>query len=70
MTPNLTRSDDDVVDWDEDEFYKEAYESHHNEPNRCTKCYLREFFTIGFVASLDETSAVLREPSQGIHNGI
>ena len=41
--PNLTRSDDDVVDWDEDEFYKEAYESHHDEPNRCTKCYLREF---------------------------
>lgn len=39
----LNRSNDDVIDRNEDKLNKEPYESHNNETNRCTHSYLREF---------------------------
>lgn len=39
----LSRSDDDIVDGDEDELHKEADESHHHESDRRTERHLREF---------------------------
>ena len=40
----LSGTDDYVVDWNKDELHKEANESHHNEPNRCTNSNFREFY--------------------------
>lgn len=39
----LSRSNDDVVDWDEDELHEEANESHHNKSNRRTNSNFGEF---------------------------
>lgn len=39
----LSRSDDDIVDGDEDELHKEADESHHHESDSRTERHLREF---------------------------
>lgn len=36
----LTRSDDDVVDRDENELHEKPYKSHDHETNGCTNCYL------------------------------
>ena len=39
----LTRSNDDVVNWNEDELDEEANESHHHESDGGTNSNLREF---------------------------
>lgn len=41
----LTRSDDDVVDRDENELHEKPYKSHDHETNGCTNCYLRKLYT-------------------------
>ena len=41
----LCRTDDDVVDWNEDQLHEEADESHHYESDRCTEGHFREFCT-------------------------
>ena len=64
----LNRSDDDVVDRNEDELDEEADESHDDESNRGPESHLGEFFAIGLVAALDETNGVLGELSEGIHD--
>jgi len=40
----LRRSNDDVVDWDENELHEESNESHHHKSNRRTHSYFREFW--------------------------
>lgn len=40
----LSRSNDDVVDWDEDELHEEANESHHHKSNRRTNSNFGEFW--------------------------
>ena len=39
------RSDDDVIDGDEDELDEESNESHHHESYRCTHRNLGKFYT-------------------------
>lgn len=43
MNSPLNRSDNYVVDRDEDELNEEPNKSHHHETNRRTNRYLREF---------------------------
>lgn len=66
----LTRSNDDVVDWNKDKLNEKPNESHHNETNRGTNSNLGEFFAIGFVATLNEPNAVFGEFSEWIEDGI
>jgi len=66
----LRRSNDDVVDWDENELHEESNESHHHKSNRRTHSYFREFLAIGFVTALDETNTALSEISERIDCGI
>lgn len=40
-----SRSDDNVVDGDENELDKEAYESHNHESNRSPYSHFREFYS-------------------------
>ena len=40
-SPRLTRSNNNIVDGDEDELDKEANESHHHEADRRTDSHLR-----------------------------
>lgn len=46
-------SDDDVVDWYVDEFYKESDEAHDAETDSGGNCDLLELFTIGFCATFN-----------------
>ena len=57
----LDRSDNYVVDRDEDQLDEKPYEAHHHETYGCAERDLGEFFTIGLVAPLHEADAVLRE---------
>ena len=41
----LSRSDDDVVDGNEDQLDEKPNESHHNKPDGCTQRHLGEFYT-------------------------
>lgn len=66
----LSRANDDVIDGDEDELDEETNKPHHHKSDRNTNSHFREFFLIGFVALLDEASAILGEASQGIDHGV
>lgn len=39
----LTRTNDDIVDRNEDQLHEETDKSHHNETDRRTERHLREF---------------------------
>lgn len=41
----LNRSNDDIVDGDEDQLDEEPDETHHDEPDRCPERDLGEFYT-------------------------
>lgn len=48
-SPYLTRSDNDVVDRNEDKLHEETNKSHDHETNRGTDSYLREFCTQNYT---------------------
>lgn len=39
----LRRTNDDVVDGNEDQFNEKSHESHHHESDRCTERHFRKF---------------------------
>lgn len=66
----LTRSDNNVVNWNKNQLHKKPDESHHNKSDSRAERNLREFFAIWFVTSLDEANTVFRELSQWIEDRI
>lgn len=56
-----------VVDWDMDQFDKEANKSHYCKAYRCCHCNLLELFPVRLGAPFDQPYGVLHELPAGLH---
>jgi len=56
--PYSRSTDEDIVDWDVDQFYHKSYGAHNEEPNTHSLADFDKFATIRFCTSVDEECAV------------
>eukprot|EP00307_Rebecca_sp_RCC1486_P010421 CAMPEP_0119407140 /NCGR_PEP_ID=MMETSP1335-20130426/1165_1 /TAXON_ID=259385 /ORGANISM="Chrysoculter rhomboideus, Strain RCC1486" /LENGTH=192 /DNA_ID=CAMNT_0007431233 /DNA_START=93 /DNA_END=669 /DNA_ORIENTATION=- len=66
----LVQADDNVVDRDENQLYKEADEPHNRKAHRRRKRDLAKLIAVRLCASLDQADAVPRELLRRLHNEV